>query len=347
MQFHLLYLFQWRSIKKGKCCVSIYRAAAPKKEQKMSKISILGAGNVGAAIAYALIVGKTATRIVMIDINKEKAEGEAMDMQQGIPFFGSAHVTTGSYEDIAGSDIVVVALGLGRKPGQSRLDLAQINVNIAKQTIPQAYKYAPNAVFIIVTNPVDVVTYTAIKSCGIPEKQVIGTGTMLDSGRLRAILGDRLHLSYSNIHAYVYGEHGDSSVIAWSQSHAMGMNIEQYYNCISDIGFDLPAEKAHIEDYVRSSGAEIIARKGNTQYAIALSVREVCESIFNNLNICIPVSSMIRNRYGIDDVCLSLPFVVGKNGIRREINPPLTPEEEEKLRKSAAVLRNTIDSLDI
>lgn len=313
----------------------------------MSKISILGAGNVGAAIAYALIVGQTATRIILIDINKDKAEGEAMDMRQGIPFFGSAKVELGDYEDITGSDIVIVALGVGRKPGQSRLDLAQININIAKSSIPMAYKYAPDAVYIIVTNPVDIVTYTAITSCGIPENQVIGTGTMLDSGRLRAILGDRLHLSYSNVHAYVLGEHGDSSVICWSLATAMGMSIEKDYQFLSDIGFDFPAEKKQIEDYVRSSGAEIIARKGSTQYAIALSVKQICEAIFNNLNVCLPISGYVHNRYGINDVCLSLPLVVGRNGIRRAINPHLRIEEEEALVHSSEVLKSVIRSLKL
>ncbi len=313
----------------------------------MSKITILGAGNVGAAVAYALIVGKTATRIVLIDVNKEKAVGEAMDMQQGIPFFGSANIISGDYEDVAGSEIVVVACGLGRKPGQSRLDLAQTNVNIVKEVLPKAYKYAPDAVYVCVTNPVDIITYTAIKACGIPEKQVIGTGTMLDSGRLRAKLGDRLHMSYSNIHAYVFGEHGDSSVVAWSLSNAMGTNIAEHYDLLGDLDFNFPAEKEEIEKYVRSSGAEIIKRKGNTQYAIALSVREICESIFNNLNICIPVSGMINNRYGVNDVCLSLPFVVGRKGIRREVNPPMTEEEIKGLQHSADVLKGVINSLEI
>lgn len=313
----------------------------------MSKISILGAGNVGAAIADTLIVGKTASRITIVDINKEKAIGEVMDIKQGIPFFGSAMIQAGDYENVADSDIVIVCCGVGRKPGQSRLDLAQTNVNIAKDAIPKAYKYAPNAVFIIVTNPVDVITYTAIKTCGIPEKQVIGSGTLLDSGRLRAALGDRLHVSYSNVHAYVFGEHGDSSVIPWSLATSLGMRIDEHYADISDLDFDFPKEKEEIEKYVRTSGAEIIKRKGNTQFAIALSVRQICESIFNNLNICVPVSGMIHNRYGIDDVCLSLPFVVGKKGIRREVNPPMTNEEIAQLRHSAAVLKETIAALDI
>lgn len=312
------------------------------------KITILGAGNVGATIAYTLSIKGLCSEIVLIDINKDKSKGEALDIVQGSPFCNPVKIFSGEYADAENSDIVIVTLGIARKPGQSRLDLAQTNVNIVKSVVPEVKKYAPDAVYLVVSNPVDIITYTLIKSCGLSEKQVFGSGTMLDTSRLRSILGDKLHLNYKNVHAYVFGEHGDTSVIPWSLTTAVGLEIHKGYNHLSDIkedGIDLDCNA--IAKDVKTAGAKVIACKGATFYAVALSVAQLVECIFQDLNTCVTVSGMVNNRYGINDVCLSLPFVVGINGIRREVTPPITPEEEEELRASAKVLRDYIDQLDI
>lgn len=310
------------------------------------KITILGAGNVGATIAYTLSLKSLCSEIVLIDINKEKSVGEALDITHGSPFGNPVKIFSGEYADAANSSIVIVTLGIARKPGQTRLDLAQTNVNITKSVLPEIYKYAPDAVYLVVSNPVDIITYTLIKSVGIPANQVIGSGTMLDTARLRSILGDKLHMNYKNIHAYVFGEHGDSSMVPWSLTNAIGLEIHKGFNYLSDLeGVDIDCEA--VENDVRTAGGVVIKAKGATFYGIALSVAQLVECINQDLNTCVTVSSMINGRYGIDDVCLSLPFVIGIKGIRREVTPPITAEEEEKLRASAEVLKDLIKQLNI
>lgn len=310
------------------------------------KITILGAGNVGATIAYTLSIKGLCSEIVLIDINKDKSVGEALDIVHGSPFGNPVKIFSGEYADAANSDIIIVTLGIARKPGQSRLDLAQINVNIAKSVIPEVKKYAPDAVYLVVSNPVDVITYTLIKACGLSEKQVVGSGTMLDTARLRSVLGDKLHMNYKNIHAYVFGEHGDSSMVPWSLTSAIGLEINKGFSHLSDIdGVELDTDS--VENEVKKAGGKVIACKGATFYGVALSVAQLVECINKDLNTCVTVSSMINNRYGINDVCLSLPFVVGIKGIRREVTPPITAEEEERLRASAKVLKDLISQLDI
>ncbi len=312
------------------------------------KVTILGAGNVGATIAYTLAIKGVCSEIVLIDINKEKCEGEALDIYQGTPFANSVKINGGEYEDAANSDIVIVTCGMARKPGQTRLDLAQTNVNIVKSTVPNIYKYAPDAVYLVVANPVDILTYTLIKGCGIPERQVVGSGTTLDTARLTSILGEYLHINVQNIRAFVFGEHGDSSMIPWSLVTSVGLEFDECCKCVNDICSNkYKLEKEYIEKEVKEAGSVIIKKKGATFFAIAASVTSICEAIYEDLNSCLTVSSMIHDRYGINDVCLSLPFVVGIHGIRREITPPLTDDEIEKLQQSAKVLKDLIAQLDI
>ena len=306
------------------------------------KITILGAGNVGATVAYTLAVAGTCTDIVLIDINKEKAKGEAMDIRQGVSFGHNVEIKDGTYEDAANSDIVVVTLGLARKPGQTRLDLAQTNVNIIKEVMPQVAKYAPDAIYVVVSNPVDVLTYTILKCTDLSPNQVIGSGTALDTSRLRSIIADHVGLSPNSIHAYVFGEHGDSSFIPWSLTNIAGIPMEEY--CSDQDHADLDEDE--IINEVRTAGAEVIKRKGATFYAIAMSVNKICDSILRDANNIITVSTMINGRYGVNDVCLSLPCVIGSNGIEREVSPKLNEKEIEKLQASAKALRNVIDQLE-
>lgn len=307
-----------------------------------TKITILGAGNVGATCAYTFAVTGTCSDVVLIDINKAKAKGEAMDIRQGISFGHNVEVYDGTYEDAAGSDIVVITLGLARKPGQTRLDLAQANVNIIKEVMPQIAKYAPDAIYVVVSNPVDILTYVILKCTNLSPKQVIGSGTALDTSRLRAAIADHVGLSPNSIHAYVFGEHGDSSFIPWSLTNIAGIPMEEY--CEDQDHPDLDEDE--IIEEVRKAGSEVIKRKGATFYAIAMSVNKICDSILRDANNIITVSYMIEEKYGISDVCLSLPAVIGSNGIEREVYPKLTDDEIIKLQTSAKALKNVISQIE-
>ncbi len=312
------------------------------------KVSIIGAGNVGATIAYTLTVSGLAAEIALIDINKDKAKGEALDIFQGTTYSAPVNIYQGEYPDINGSDIVIVTFGMARRPGQTRIDLAQANVNILKSAMPEITKYAPNAVYIVVSNPVDILTYTIAKTCGLPENKVIGTGTLLDSSRLRSELSARLKISPKNVHAYVFGEHGDTSMIPWSLTSIGGLDVKTYCRSVCKEYRSFKVEDLEeIEVHVRNSGARIINWKGATYYAIALTVKRICECVLGDSNSILPVSSLIHNRYGIDDVCISLPCIVGSEGIKGFVNPPLTDEELVLLQKSGKAMRDVLDSLEI
>lgn len=311
-------------------------------EKKGSKITILGAGNVGATIAYTFAVGGTCSDVVLVDINKAKAKGEAMDIRQGVSFGHNVEIYDGSYEDAKDSDIVIVTLGLARKPGQTRLDLTQTNVNIIKEVMPQIARYAPDAVYVVVSNPVDVLTYTILQCTNLSPKQVMGSGTALDTSRLRSVLADHLELSPNSIHAYVFGEHGDSSFIPWSLTSIAGVEMDEYIEAQDHTDLD----KDEIIEKVRKAGSEVIKRKGATFYAIAMAVNKICDSILRDANNIITVSYLIQDKFGINDVCLSLPAVIGSNGIERDVSPKLTDEEIEKLQASAKALRSVIDQIE-
>ena len=311
-------------------------------DKKGTKITILGAGNVGATVAYTFAVAGTCSDIVLVDINKAKAKGEAMDIRQGVSFGQNVEVFDGSYEDAAGSDIVVVTLGLARKPGQTRLDLAQANVNIIKEVMPQIARYAPDAIYVVVSNPVDILTYTILQCTDLTPYQVIGSGTALDTSRLRSSIADHLDISPNSVHAYVFGEHGDSSFIPWSLTNIAGIPMEEY--CADQNHANIDEDE--IIDEVRKAGGEVIKRKGATFYAIAMTVNKICDSILRDANNIMTVSSLVTDKYGISDVCLSLPCVIGSNGIGREVFPKLTEAEEEKLRESAKALRAVIDQIE-
>ncbi len=306
------------------------------------KITILGAGNVGATVAYTFAVAGTCSDIVLIDINKEKAKGEAMDIRQGVSFSHNVEVFDGTYDAAEGSDIIVVTLGLARKPGQTRLDLAQANVNIIKDVMPKVAKAAPDAIYVVVSNPVDIITYAILKCTDLKPNQVIGSGTALDTSRLRSIIADHLDLSPNSVHAYVFGEHGDTSMIPWSITNIAGITMEQF--CAEHSEAVLIEDE--IIDEVRKAGGEVIKRKGATFYAIALTVNKICDDILRDANNIRTVSTYISGRYGINDVCLSLPAVIGGHGIEKEVSPALTEEETAKLQASAAALKNVLNSLE-
>ena len=314
----------------------------------MNKISIIGTGSVGSTIAYSLAILGMASEIVMIDINSEKALGEALDIRQGTPFCSPCSIYAGSYLDAAGSNIGILTSGIARKPGQSRLELAQTNVNITKSIIPEITKYAPDATYIIVSNPVDILTYTFHKFSDLPENRIIGSGTILDTARLRARLSEYYNISQSNVHAYVFGEHGDSSFIPWSVANISNVPISKCNELISLPDMESPALNFdEIEQYVRKSGGRVIARKGATFYAVSISVCHICKCLLAGIDTTMTVSTMMHGEYGIDDVCLSTLNLVGHDGIRGKVNVPLTDEETAKLRLSANTLKDVIKNLSI
>ncbi len=309
----------------------------------MSKISVIGAGNVGATIANDLMVQGIASEILLVDVNKKKAMGEALDIYQGAPFHSPATVRSGSYAQIAGSDIVIITCGMARKPGMTRLDLAQTNVDILKEVAANAVPVAPKAIYIIVSNPVDVLTYVFHKISGLPEKQIIGSGTILDTSRLQSELARRFYISPKNVHAHVYGEHGDSSFVPWSLVHIANNHVDVYKDSSPDSDrIDWQQNYDEVEQFVKKSGSIIIEDKGATFYAVAMSVCHICKCIFVDAGTALTLSTMMHGEYGVDDVCLSTLVLVDRDGVRGKILNKLTDIEVEKLKRSAAKLKEVL-----
>ena len=279
-----------------------------------NKITIIGAGQVGSTVAFALTVKELASEILLIDIAKERAMGEAMDIRQGTPFIGPVYIHDGDYEDAKGSDIVILTSGVARKPGQTRLDLAQTNVNITKSIIPQITKVCPDALYVIVANPVDILTYQFVKTSGIPANHIFGTGTMLDTARFRARIAETYKIAQENVHGYVFGEHGDSSYVPWSLANIGSIPVDKYATAYEK--GDLPAfDHADVEDYIRKSGGIIIKAKHCTNYAIGVTTAHLCEALAYDTDSVLTITSMLDGEYGISDVCLSIPTIIGHNGV--------------------------------
>ena len=308
-----------------------------------SKITIIGAGSVGSTIAYTLAHDEIASEIVLIDINKEKVEGEVMDIEQGTCFRSPVSLVAGDYADAKDSDIVIITSGIARKPGQTRIELTQTNVNILKSITPQIVKEAPNAKYIIVSNPVDIMTYVFTKISGLPENQIIGSGTILDSARLRCGLSEHLNVAQNNIHAYVFGEHGDTSFIPWTGAYVSGVSLDEYYNIAKSMGKEVKeVDKDAMLEYVQKSGGQIIKRKGATFYAVSASVCKLCSILSASSDSITTVSSMMHGEYGIEDVCLSTLTLVGPNGIQGKVPMRMNKNEIEQLHKSADALKAAI-----
>ena len=313
----------------------------------MSKISVIGAGSVGATVANDLMIQGVASEIVLIDVKKNKAMGEALDIYQGAPFHSPAIVRSGDYDDAENSDIVVITCGVARKPGMTRLDLAKTNVNILKDVAANVVPYAPKAIYVIVSNPVDILTYVFHKVSGLPENQIIGSGTILDTSRLQSELARRFYISPKNVHAHVYGEHGDSSFVPWSLVHIANNHVDSYKESSPDrdrIQWNRDYEE--VEDFVKKSGGIIIANKGATFYAVAMSVCHICKCIYADAGTAVTVSTMMHGEYGVDDVCLSILHLVDRSGIRGKILNKLTEEEVQKLQMSADKLKSVIAQIE-
>lgn len=312
------------------------------------KITIIGAGSVGSTIAYTLSNETIASEIVMIDINKEKVEGEVMDIIQGTCFRDPISIIAGEYEDAKDSDIVIITSGIARKPGQTRIELAQTNVNIMKSIAPEITKVAPNALYIIVSNPVDIMTYVFTKISGIPENQIIGSGTILDTARLRCGLSEHFKVAQKNIHAYVFGEHGDTSFIPWSDVRISCVGIDEYAELTEKFNKGVEElDKDEMLTYVQKSGGKIIANKGATFYAVSASVVKLCSILLAASESTATVSTMMHGEYGVEDVCLSTLTLVGPNGIQGKVEVKMTDEEVEKLHASANALKAVIAQIEL
>ena len=310
------------------------------------KVTIIGAGSVGATTAFALLTRGAASEVVLIDVNTEKALGEALDIKQATPFIDNCDIYAGSYEDAVGSDVVIITSGIGRKPGQSRLELVQTNVGIIKQISQDIVKAAPNAIYILVANPVDILTYAFLKYTGLPKSQVFGTGTVLDTIRLRTRLSEIYNVNKQQVHANVLGEHGDTSFVAWSTATIAGVPLTEYAGAIAS-SYKIPNEysREDVETYVRKSGGRIITRKGCTVYGIGMTSTHIVKALSGSAESAMTVSSLHEGEYGISDVCLSSLSLVDRNGVRSIITQKLSDEELKKMYESANALKEVIKNV--
>ncbi len=321
-----------------------YARAIRQTGTEIRKVVIVGAGQVGATYAFSLMISGLASSIVLIDQDASLAEGHAMDLNHGLSFAQPTRISAGNFDDCANADIVVMTAGAAQKPGETRIDLVRKNTAIFKELIPQIARHEPK-ILLIVTNPVDILTYVSLKISGMPMNRVIGSGTTLDTARFRFLLGQQCRLDTRNVHAYVIGEHGDSEVPVWSQVNIAGVLFTDYcpacpMNCTEE-------NKKKLFDQVKNAAYEIIARKGATNYAIAMALVRITASLLRDENSVLTVSTLIDNYYKIEDVCLSVPAVLNRSGLSRRIALKLDDDEISKLRQSAELLKNVIRQLDI
>ncbi|HIZ25435.1 MAG TPA: L-lactate dehydrogenase [Candidatus Gallimonas intestinigallinarum] len=311
-------------------------------ERKPTKISIIGAGAVGAACAFSIATQRLCAEIVIIDVNKEKAEGEAMDISHGLITMGTMNICSGDYSDIVDSDLIVITAGVGRKPGETRLDLANKNISIARDVTANIMKYYNGGAIMVVSNPVDVITYLIQKESGLPHGRVFGTGTVLDSARFRYFLSTKIDADIRNIHGYTAGEHGDAQFAVWSSVHVSGMRLDSF--CQKK---GLALDKNEVMNETISSGAQVIKRKGVTNYAIAAIVAELAATVLKNRRSIFSVTSLLDDYYGISDVAISVPSFVGDEGVVGKLMYDFTQEEMENLQNTAKKMRAFLDSLKI
>lgn len=315
------------------------------KELNPRKIGIIGCGFVGAATAYTLMQTRLFSEMVLIDNNMEKAEGEAEDISHGLLFSSPQKIYAGSYDDLTDASIIIITAGANQKPGETRLDLVGKNVEIFKSIIPEITKRNMDAILLVVANPVDILTYVALRLSGYPEERVIGSGTVLDTARLKYELGRHLSVDSRSVHSFIIGEHGDSEIVAWSSANVSGIPLHDFCSMRGYHNHD--EEMRRIADKVKNSAYKIIKRKGATYYGIAMSVKRICEAIVRDEHSVLPVSSMMHGEYGISDIALSMPAIVGIKGIETHVPISLDYEESEELKKSASILKETISALKL
>ena len=309
------------------------------------KAAVIGCGFVGAATAFTLMQSKLFSELVLLDANHDKAVGEAEDIGHGIPFAGEMDIYAGDYDDIADCSIIIVTAGANQKPNETRLDLVQKNVAIYKSIIPEIAKRNYEGILLIVSNPVDILTYVAQKLSGLPERRVIGSGTVLDTARLKYALSQHLNVDSRNIHSFIIGEHGDSEIAAWSSTNISGVPLDDFLEMRGHMHPDM--DKQEIAEKVNNSAYDIIAKKHATYYGIAMSVRRICECIVRDEKSILPISTVMHGDFGIEDVCLSMPTILSAEGVETHIPIELSEKEHTSLKKSADTLKNIIAGLDL
>ncbi|MBP0965460.1 MAG: L-lactate dehydrogenase [Oscillospiraceae bacterium] len=307
------------------------------------KCAIIGCGFVGASIAFRFLESGLFSEMVLIDVNKDKSEGEALDLAHGIPFTRPMSIYSGSYDDLEDCAVVVITAGGAQKPGQTRTDLVDMNIGIFKKIIPEITKRNKDCILLVVSNPCDVLTYAALKISGFPANRVIGSGTVLDTARLKYLLGNHLDVDPRNVHAFIIGEHGDSELAVWSSASVSGVDLREFCRIFGKSS-DESVFRGIYED-VRDSAYEIIRKKSATYYAIAMAVERICECIVRDEHSVLTVSSLSNGHYGIDDICLGLPAVVGREGVEKLLDIPLSPEEQSALENSASEMRQYLSKI--
>ncbi|RGT71867.1 L-lactate dehydrogenase [Mediterraneibacter massiliensis] len=303
----------------------------------IQKAAIIGCGFVGASIAYALMQKGTFSEIVLLDANEKKAEGEAMDISHGLPFAHAMDIYAGRYEDIRDASVIIITAGANQRPGETRLDLVQKNAGIMKSVIREIKRVRCEGILLIVSNPVDILTYVALKESGFPPARVIGSGTVLDTARLKYILSEKLEVDSRNVHAFIIGEHGDSELPVWSCANIYGIGLEDFAKMKGYKSFT--SEMEEIYHAVRDSAYEIIERKGATYYGIGMAAGRIAEAIVRDSHAVVPVSVLLNGEYGLLDLCLSIPAIVGSGGAEQVLEIAFNEEENEKLKKSAEELK--------
>ncbi len=312
----------------------------------VNKVTIIGAGFVGSTTAYTLMLSGLIPEIVLIDVNMDKAKGEVMDLNHGMPFARPVKIYAGNYSDCKDADIVIITAGANQKQGETRLDLVNKNAVIFKDIIGNITLYNRDCILLVVSNPVDILTYLTYKLSGFPRNKVIGSGTVLDSARFRYMISEHVGIDTRNIHGYIIGEHGDSEVPTWSVTNISGIPLDDYFKeNHPDIRHGLP--KDEIFNQVRSAAYEIIQKKGATYYGVALAVKRIVEAIVRNENSILTVSSLLDGQYGLSDLCLSVPAIVNIQGISRIIDVPINEEEKALLHQSGSALKKVIAQLKL
>ena len=306
----------------------------------IQKCAIIGCGFVGATTAFTLIEHGVFSELVLIDANNKKAEGEAMDLNHGIPFAKPVKVYAGNYDDLSDCSLIIIAAGANQKPGETRIDLVKKNTAILKSIIPEITRRNKECILLILSNPVDILTYITLKISGFPKNRVIGSGTVLDTARLKYLLAEHLGVDSRNVHAFIIGEHGDSELAVWSSANISGIDLKDFCGLC---GKCTSMENIYnLYNNVRGSAYKIIDSKGATYYAIAMATLRIVECIVRDEKSVIPVSTLVEGEYGINDVCMGLPSIVGKNGVERILEIPLNKNEAENLLNSAREINEYI-----
>ena len=313
------------------------------REVNPRKAAVIGCGFVGSATAFTLMQSRLFSELVLLDVNMEKADGEAKDIAHGIPFAGQMKIYAGTYDDAADAANIIITAGANQKPGETRLDLVQKNTAIYQSIIPEIVKRDFGGILLIVSNPVDILTYVALKLSGLPENRVLGSGTVLDTARLKYALGEHLGVDSRSVHSFIIGEHGDSEIAAWSSTNVSGIPLNDF--CEMRGHFNHDAAMDAIAEKVKNSAYEIISKKQATYYGIAMSVKRICECIVRNERSILPVSAMMHGEYGIEDITLSMPAIVGIGGVETHVPIALSEEEAEKLVESAKKLKEVAKGL--